>query len=118
MRERRDADVALMAFTGATVDPARFRDSNDRYPGHWKPDEEPSPFPETPEGSVLGAELIALTRRELDKLPERQRLVGRCATCSGWTPPRSASYWTSAWPTSAFSYIAGELRSGKSSKIM
>ena len=25
MRERRDADVAVMAFTGGTVDPARFR---------------------------------------------------------------------------------------------
>ncbi len=75
MRERRDADVALMAFTGGTVDPARFRDSDDRYPGHWRPDEVPSPFPETPEGSVLGDELITLARRELDKLPERQRLV-------------------------------------------
>ena len=27
MRERRDADVAVMAFTGGTVDPARFRDA-------------------------------------------------------------------------------------------
>jgi RNA polymerase sigma-70 factor, ECF subfamily len=75
MRERRDADVAVIAFTGGTVDPARFRGSDDPYPGHWKPDEVPSPFPDTPEGSVLGDELIALARRELDKLPERQRLV-------------------------------------------
>lgn len=75
MRERRDADVAIMAFTGATVDPARFRDADDPYPGHWRPDEVPSPFPETPEGSVLGDELINLARRELDKLPERQRVV-------------------------------------------
>jgi RNA polymerase sigma-70 factor, ECF subfamily len=75
MRERRDADVAVIAFTGGTVDPARFRGSDDPYPGHWKPDEVPSPFPDTPEGSVLGDELITLARRELDKLPERQRLV-------------------------------------------
>ena len=33
MRERRDADVAVMAFTGGTVDPARFRGSDDPYPG-------------------------------------------------------------------------------------
>jgi RNA polymerase sigma-70 factor (ECF subfamily) len=59
MRERRDADVAVMAFTGGTVDPARFRDAGDPYP----------------EGSVLGDELITLARRELDKLPERQRVV-------------------------------------------
>src|SRR5262245_8261870 len=75
MRERRDTDVAMRAFTGGTVDPARFRDDGDPYPGHWRPDEVPSAFPDTPEGSVLGEEFITLARRELDKLPERQRLV-------------------------------------------
>lgn len=75
LRERRDADAAVAAFTGGTVDPARFRTADDPYPGHWKQGEEPSPFPDTPEGSVLGNELIAVARRELDKLPERQRIV-------------------------------------------
>jgi RNA polymerase sigma-70 factor (ECF subfamily) len=74
-RERRDVDVAVLAFTGGTVDPARFRGSDDPYPGHWLPREVPAPFPDTPEGSVLGNELIAVARRELDKLPERQRVV-------------------------------------------
>lgn len=74
-RERRDADTAIVAYTGGTVDPARFRTADDPYPGHWKPNEEPSPFPETPEGSVLGAELVDVARRELDTLPERQRVV-------------------------------------------
>ena len=54
MRERRDADAAIAAYTGGTVDPARFRGTDDPYPGHWKPDDVPSPFPDTPEGSVLG----------------------------------------------------------------
>lgn len=75
MRERSDVDVAVLAYTGGTVDPARFRDDDDPYPGHWKADEMPSPFPDTPEGSVLGDELVTVTRRELDKLPERQRIV-------------------------------------------
>ena len=75
VRERRDADAAIAAFTGGTVDPARFRGSDDPYPGHWLPDEAPSPFPDTPEGSVLGNELVDVSRRELDKLPERQRIV-------------------------------------------
>jgi RNA polymerase sigma-70 factor (ECF subfamily) len=75
VRERRDVDVAVLAFTGGTVDPARFRGSDDPYPGHWLPSEVPAPFPDTPEGSVLSNELIALARRELDKLPERQRVV-------------------------------------------
>jgi RNA polymerase sigma-70 factor, ECF subfamily len=75
LRERRDADAAIVAFTGGTVDPARFRTADDPYPGHWKQGEEPSPFPDTPEGSVLGNELIDVARRELDRLPERQRIV-------------------------------------------
>lgn len=75
VRERRDADAAVMAFTGGTVDPARFRAAGDEWPGHWKDGEAPSPFPDTPEGSLLGDELVDVARRELDKLPERQRTV-------------------------------------------
>jgi RNA polymerase sigma-70 factor (ECF subfamily) len=75
MRERRDADAAMAAFTGGTVDPARFRTDDDPYPGHWKQGQGPCPFPETPEGSVLGNELVDVARGELDKLPERQRMV-------------------------------------------
>ncbi len=74
-RERRDADAAIAAYTGGTVDPARFRGSDDPYPGHWRPDDVPSPFPDTPEGSLLSHELVDVARRELDKLPERQRIV-------------------------------------------
>jgi len=59
----------------ASSTPPVSRGSDDEYPGHWLPSEVPSPFPDTPEGSVLGDELIALARRELDKLPERQRVV-------------------------------------------
>jgi RNA polymerase sigma-70 factor (ECF subfamily) len=75
VRERRDADTAIAAFTGGTVDPARFRTGEDRWPGHWREGQEPVAFPETPEGSVLGNELVDVARRELDKLPERQRIV-------------------------------------------
>jgi RNA polymerase sigma-70 factor (ECF subfamily) len=75
VRERRDADAAIAAFTGGTVDPARFRAADDPYPGHWKQGDEPSPFPDSPEGSVLDNELVDVARRELDKLPERQRMV-------------------------------------------
>lgn len=75
IRERRDADAAIAAYTGGTVDPARFREAGDEWPGHWKGGEAPSAFPDTPEGSVLGAEFVAIARAELDKLPERQRVV-------------------------------------------
>ena len=75
LRERRDSEVEVMAFTGGSVDPARFRDADDPWPGHWREDAAPSPFPETPEGSVLGDELISVARGGLEKLPERQRVV-------------------------------------------
>lgn len=75
IRERRDADAAVAAYTGGTVDPARFRAAGDEFPGHWKPEQTPSPFPETPEGSVLGGELMAVARAALDTLPDRQRTV-------------------------------------------
>jgi RNA polymerase sigma-70 factor, ECF subfamily len=75
VRERRDADAAIAAYTGGTVDAARFRTGEDPWPGHWRHGQEPSPFPDTPEGSVLGDELIDVARGELGKLPERQRIV-------------------------------------------
>lgn len=75
LRERRDSDARVLAFTGGTVDPARFRAAGEQWAGHWREGEVPAPFPDTPEGSLLGDELIAVTRRELDKLPVRQREV-------------------------------------------
>jgi RNA polymerase sigma-70 factor (ECF subfamily) len=76
LRERRDADAEIAAYTGGTVDPARFRTADDpMWPGHWKERQEPAAFPDTPEGSILADELITVARRELDKLPERQRMV-------------------------------------------
>lgn len=76
IREQRDHDAEIAAFAGPTVDAARFRPADDvQWPGHWRQHEEPAPFPDTPEGSVLGDELVDVARRQLDKLPERQRTV-------------------------------------------
>jgi RNA polymerase sigma-70 factor, ECF subfamily len=75
IRERRDVEVQMKAFIGDTVNPARFRPAGDEWPGHWKPNEVPATFPETPEGSLLGNELTAVALRGLDGLPERQRVV-------------------------------------------
>lgn len=75
VREHRAADAEIAAFTGATVDPRRFRTSDQPLPGHWREHQEPSPFPDTPEGSVLGEELVSVARRAIDGLPERQQMV-------------------------------------------
>ncbi len=76
VRERRDADTAIAAFTGGTVDPRLFRGPDEEWPGDWKNWKQyPRAFPETPEGSVLADELTAVARAELDRLPEKQRVV-------------------------------------------
>ena len=53
----------------------KYAGAGDRWPGHWKQHEQPSPFPDTPEGSVLATELTTVARRGLDALPDRQRVV-------------------------------------------
>lgn len=75
VRERRDGDAAAIAHTGGVVDPARFRPNGDELAGHWRPQETPTEFPETPEGSVLAHELTDVARRAIDGLPEPQRVV-------------------------------------------
>ncbi|KKW65882.1 RNA polymerase sigma factor [Mycolicibacterium elephantis] len=75
LRERRTGDAEFAAFTGTTVDAARFRGADDRWPGHWRTGSAPLPFPETPEGSVLADEMLAVARSELDRLPDKQRIV-------------------------------------------
>ncbi|HEY5853116.1 MAG TPA: sigma-70 family RNA polymerase sigma factor [Aldersonia sp.] len=67
-------DLAAAPYPdGATVDPDRFRGPDDQWPGGWRA--HPAVWPPSPEGSTLAAEMMALTRRDLDKLPNRQRLV-------------------------------------------
>ena len=75
IREHREVEVQSKVAAGGTVDPARFRPEGDPWPGHWRENATPTPFPDTPEGSLLGAELTEVARRELEKLPERQRMV-------------------------------------------
>jgi RNA polymerase sigma-70 factor (ECF subfamily) len=70
VRDRRDRDAAMAA---ATIDSSRFHPARTPNAGTWK--EPPIVFPTGPEGVVLGAELRSIVQRELDKLPERQRIV-------------------------------------------
>jgi RNA polymerase sigma-70 factor (ECF subfamily) len=75
VRDRRTAHVER-GTAGPSVAPDRFRGSDDPdWPGHWREGQEPSPFPDTPERALLGRELMEMARRELDRLPDRQRVV-------------------------------------------
>ena len=58
---------------GPTVDPSRFRDSDDQYPGGWRADAAPVDW--GPEPVLLAAEFRAVLERALAELPERQRAV-------------------------------------------
>jgi RNA polymerase sigma-70 factor (ECF subfamily) len=70
-REQRNfADPSLTMQP--TVDPGRFQEAGDKYPGGWK--QFPSPWP-SPEESAMRQEMLAQIYLALDKLPERQRAV-------------------------------------------
>ncbi len=60
-------------LSGPTVDPDRFRDDNDPYPGHWRAHAAPADW--GPEPVLLAAEFRAVLEKALGELPERQRAV-------------------------------------------
>jgi len=73
-RRRGRTDSRMNAeLGGPTVDPDRFRDDDDPYPGHWCSDAAPVDW--GPEPVVLAAEFRAVLERALTELPERQRAV-------------------------------------------
>ena len=73
-RRRGRTDSRMNAeLGGPTVDPDRFRDGDDPYPGHWRSDAAPVDW--GPEPVVLAAEFRAVLERALAELPDRQRAV-------------------------------------------
>lgn len=60
---------------GPTVDPTRFRDRDDRYPGGWTTAGRPQRWDTDPEASVVRGEVRVLVSAAVDALPERQREV-------------------------------------------
>jgi RNA polymerase sigma-70 factor (ECF subfamily) len=61
----------------AAVDPGRFRDDSDPFPGGWRPGGVPVPWREHPESSAVSREAMAVLQEALTALPERQQLVVR-----------------------------------------
>jgi RNA polymerase sigma-70 factor (ECF subfamily) len=76
VRERRVADAAIADYTGGIVDPSSFRALTKEWPwGSKNWEEYPRACPETPESSLLATELVDVAKSELDRLPDRQRMV-------------------------------------------
>ncbi len=65
------------------VDPARFREANDEYPGHWSI--APRPWNSDPEAQLLTSETMAILHDAVERLPENQRLVLTMRDVNGWT---------------------------------
>ena len=65
-----------------TVDPRRFQDATEDYPGHWRAF--PQPWP-SPEGAALQAEVRGQVQDALDALPARQRVVVTLRDVEGYT---------------------------------
>src|SRR4051795_9075516 len=60
---------------GPTVDPARFRGPDDRWPGGWTPAGRPAAWEPPPEDAAVAAELRRELGAALAELPARQRTV-------------------------------------------
>lgn len=65
VRERRDGDVARPSE--GVVDTGRFRQADEPWAGHWRPEETPSPFPRYARGFRVG------TRAHRTRAPRRRR---------------------------------------------
>jgi RNA polymerase sigma-70 factor (ECF subfamily) len=86
MREKRSVPWSSVTPDGAdggpTVDPARFRGPEDRYPGGWR--EFPAAWA-SPEDIALSGEIQTVLAAILEELPGRQRAVIALRDVSGHT---------------------------------
>jgi DNA-directed RNA polymerase specialized sigma24 family protein len=96
VRERRSTPYSALEpwgddGTGPTVGPGRFRPDGDPWPHHWV--EPPQRWEDSPEHRLLSGEVLALVHRELDRLPDRQRVVVTLRDMAGvLRPPTRAAF--------------------------
>ena len=78
-------------LSGPTVDPGRFRDDDDPYPGHWRADAAPADWGPSPCCSPLSS--VLCWRRRSPSSPSVNGPWSSSATCTGSTARRCASCW-------------------------
>lgn len=92
-RERRQVPLSALlddADTGApSVDPRRFRSSDDPWAGHWH--SYPQRWDELPEQRYLANEGVETARLAIDGLPPAQREVVTLRDIEGWTAEEVAN---------------------------
>ena len=67
-----------------SVEPERFRDAHDRWPGHWGAP--PVPWDEEPESRLLGGETRAILSAAISTLSPNQQTVITLRDIEGWDP--------------------------------
>ncbi len=74
-RETRTIPFSAFAPEGdePAVDPDRFRDESDGFPGHWRA--YPGNWALLPEDTLLGRETLDVVKRAIEELPAAQRVV-------------------------------------------
>ena len=83
MREKRSTPVDMhVGLDHSTVSPDRFQSADSRWPDHWV--RFPMPWLDSPEHRLLSGEALELIRRELDRLPEQQRVVVSLRVVDGY----------------------------------
>jgi RNA polymerase sigma-70 factor (ECF subfamily) len=75
VREARSVPFSSLAPEGeeAAVEPERFRDAGDGFPGHWRA--YPGDWQALPDEALLGRETMEVVLRAIEQLPEVQRTV-------------------------------------------
>jgi RNA polymerase sigma-70 factor, ECF subfamily len=76
VREARSVPFSSLGDDEGSVDPDRFLDSGERFPGHWAV---------PPEGRLLAAEAMDVIAQEIDRLPPAQRAVITLRDVQGFT---------------------------------
>jgi RNA polymerase sigma-70 factor (ECF subfamily) len=87
--EREARSVPFSAFTSEegdepVVDPERFRDERDGFPGHWRA--YPGNWAALPDDALLGRETLDVVMRAIEELPAAQRAVITMRDVAGCSP--------------------------------
>jgi RNA polymerase sigma-70 factor, ECF subfamily len=86
--EREARSIPFSALAGEerdepAVDPDRFRDESDAFPGHWKA--YPGNWASLPDDALLGRETLDVVMRAIEELPDAQRVVITMRDVAGCT---------------------------------
>ena len=87
--EREARTVPFSAFASEegdepAVDPERFRDQSDGFPGHWRA--YPGNWAALPDDALLGRETLDVVTSAIEELPDAQRVVITMRDVAGCSP--------------------------------